>query len=166
MSEAEERMAFSSARIAEVKATIRQQKQIDFPSKNRLCVYVTGSYGRYEATQFSDLDLFFVGRGNEAKEKDKITNVDHSLINASVIKSCRGLNFPEFSGGGEYLTIHYISDMLDDLGGSDDDYKNYFTARMLLLLESKCVHNSRVYDKCINLIIERYFVDYHDHETT
>ena len=29
-----------------------------------LCIYVTGSFGRLEASQYSDLDLFFIHPGN------------------------------------------------------------------------------------------------------
>jgi predicted nucleotidyltransferase len=141
-------------------------KESDFPTKikRNLCVYVTGSYGRMEATNHSDIDLFFMSKGSETHKTSKISIVDKALVDASVIKTCRRLEFPEFSGGGAYLNIHYLKDILSDLGSPLDDYRNYFTARMLLLLESQCITNQRVYEQCINEIIDRYFVDFPDHE--
>jgi predicted nucleotidyltransferase len=34
---------------------------------DKACVYVTGSYGRNETSQFSDLDLFIAGHGTADK---------------------------------------------------------------------------------------------------
>jgi len=47
-----------------------------------------------------------------------------------------------FSNDGEFLRILYLEDMLEQLGGREDDYLNYFTARMLLLLESKPLYKT------------------------
>jgi hypothetical protein len=123
---------------------------------------VTGSYGRLEASEYSDLDLFFVHTGQS--KRDGISRVEKALLDAGVIKIARKLNFPEFSKGGEYLEIHYLEDMLNALGGPDDDYQNYFTARMLLLLESLPLRSEGIYNTIIDEIVNAYFRDYHDHD--
>ena len=126
------------------------------------CIYVTGSYGRFEATQYSDLDLFFL---NSGKLNDrKVSKITKTLIDAEIIKQTRIMNFGEFSNDGQYLEIHHIDDMLDALGCPVDDYQNYFTARMLLLLESYPLHNKDFYDEILKKIISAYFRDYHDHD--
>ena len=134
----------------------------DVPDAPNLCVYITGSYGRLEASQYSDLDLFFIHLGSE--KDDSISNVDKTLIDANVIKICRKLEFPEFTKGGIYLKIHYLDDILDKLGSPEDDAQNFFTARMLLLLESLPITNTSIYEQSIRKVIDSYYRDYNDHE--
>src|ERR1700719_4217632 len=53
--------------------------------------------------------------------------------------------------------------MLASLGGRCDDYSNYFTARMLLILESRPVFDDDNYKKAIDVVIGSYMRDYEDH---
>ena len=129
-----------------------------------LCIYVTGSYGRLEASENSDLDIFFIHQGSSTS--DSIPRISKTLLDAKLIQLARELGFPEFSNDGEYLQVHYIDDILDELGGRKDDFKNHFTARLLLLLESQPLHNGDVYDVVMQRIIDSYYRDYHSHETS
>ena len=124
-----------------------------------LCIYVTGSYARHEASEYSDLDLFFVHESGRP-----ISNIKKTLVDAEIIKLAQSLNFPEFSGDGRYLEIHSLEDILSMLGSPEDDYKNYFTARMLLLLESRYIYNESAYNKIIEKVIDSYYRDHHDHQ--
>jgi hypothetical protein len=150
---------FSSVNLNVLRGHINKIQEL---ARNSLCIYTTGSYGRLEASPNSDLDLFFL----DSDEGKPTSNIDKTLINAEVIKICRAMNLPEFSKDGGYLTIHNIGEILANLGSPLDDYENYFTARMLLLLESKPIFNEELHKKCIEKIIERYFVDFHDHSKT
>jgi hypothetical protein len=78
------------------------------------------------------LDLFFVSDGDDAV--DRTAKI---LIDAELIRMASGMGFPPFSNDAQYLEIHSLNEMLDELGGAEDDFKNFFTARMLLLLESR-----------------------------
>jgi len=151
-----EHTEFSKVRLNVLRKQISKISEL---SQNSLCIYTTGSYGRHEASENSDLDLFFL----DSDENKPTSNIDKILINAEVIKLCRAMHLPEFSKDGGYLEIHNIKDILDNLGSPVDDYKNYFTARMLLLLESKPIYNEHLHEQCIKKIIERYFIDFHDH---
>lgn len=136
----------------------------DLPEVERLpdlCIYATGSYARYEASKFSDIDLFFVHKGNG--EKSKVSRIDELRLFARVIDIGQKLNFPAFSNDGEFLKILYLDDMLEMLGGREDDFHNFFTARMLLLLESTPLVNTDLFDNMIISIIEAYYRDYPDH---
>lgn len=156
----DERRRFSTTRINEFKDEIaRHQDDINIEG---LCIYVTGSYGRQEASRYSDLDLFFLHVGGESK--DALSRIDKSLLDAALIKSSRALEFPEFSRGGEYLDVHYLDDILTHLGSPRDDFKNYFTARMLLILEGSPIWHPDVYKLAVSRIIDSYYRDYHDHE--
>jgi predicted nucleotidyltransferase len=70
----------------------------------KACVYATGSFGRGEASKFSDLDLFIVGRG--AKNSRELSRLTEICVTADLINVTRQLGIPEFSGDGEYL-VHY-----------------------------------------------------------
>ena len=127
-----------------------------------LSIYVTGSYGRLEASAKSDLDLFFVHDNTQAQSQ--VNRLAKILIDAELIKIVRKLSFPDFSHDGHILEIHYLQDMLNTLGGPEDDFKNHFTARLLLLLESRPISNDEAYSRIIEQIVRSYFRDYHDHE--
>lgn len=127
-----------------------------------LCIYVTGSYGRLEASEYSDLDLFFIKKCSS--DQTEMSHIDKTLMVASLIRKCRGMQFPEFSGGGKYLKVHYLEDMKENLGGRSDDYENLFTARLLLLLESSPIYNEPLYEEVVCEIARSYFRDYQDHE--
>ncbi|HKS74817.1 MAG TPA: nucleotidyltransferase domain-containing protein, partial [Terriglobales bacterium] len=139
--------------LCEKVGSIKELSQFD-----NLGIYVTGSYGRLEAHAGSDLDLFFVLGGNG--QLDRITK---TLVDAELIKIARDLGFPPFSNDAQYLEVHSLQEMLDKLGGAEDDFKNLFTARMLLLLESRPIYGENAYRKILISIIDAYFRDFHDH---
>ncbi len=72
------------------------------------------------------------------------------------------LNYPNLTE--QFLKLMHIHDVLNELGSQDDDSKNTFTARMLLLLESKCLVNQDCYNVMVEELIKSYFRDYPEHE--
>jgi predicted nucleotidyltransferase len=136
--------------------------EADVIKQTKLAIYVTGSYGRLEASEFSDLDIFFIAAGS--RDRDGLSHVEKTLLDAAIIRCARGLRFPEFTKGGVYLQVHHIGDVLKVLGTPNDDFENYFTARMLLLLESKPLYNENAYESHVNEIILSYWRDFHEHE--
>jgi hypothetical protein len=124
------------------------------------CIYTTGSYGRLEASEHSDLDLFFLSDMEDAP----FSKISKTLIDADIITSCRKMGLPEFSGDGEYLEIHNIKDIYSELGSRKDDYHNFFSARMLLLLESRAIYNEELYNEMIKKTVDKYYKDFHEHE--
>lgn len=125
-------------------------------------IYVCGSYGRLEASKSSDLDLFFIECPRD--DTPAIGQIDRTLINAAVVVKARELDFPEFSNDGQYLETHSLGSILAELGGRTDDYENFFTARLLLLLESRPVFGADAYWRAVREVIATYYRDYHDHE--
>jgi predicted nucleotidyltransferase len=152
----EVRQQYSTGRLQEV--TKRVALIHELAQQPNLSIYVTGSYGRLEAYEGSDLDLFFVSDDERAVDRTTKT-----LVDAELIKLARGMGFPPFSNDAQYLEIHLLNEMLDKLGGPEDDFKNFFTARMLLLLESRPVYGDKAYGRILTQIIAAYFRDYHDH---
>ena len=154
------RKAWSSDRISEFTQAVSALPEIT--KHTDLCIYVTGSFGRLEASEHSDLDLFFIK--GDAQDHQPMSYIDKTLMDASLIYKCREMAFPEFSGDGEYLEVHYLHDMRENLGGRRDDFENLFTARLLLLLESLPIFNEELYEEVLREITKSYFRDYQNHE--
>lgn len=149
--------AYSRDRIEELRKQVLQIPQL---AKNDagLCIYATGSYARQEASEHSDLDLFFV-----KVLPAPLSRIDKTLIDAALINITRDMRFGEFSGDGQYLEVHDLDKILEQLGSPADDYYNYFTARLLLLLESTPIYADELYKNAIEKIIASYYRDYEDH---
>lgn len=129
---------------------------------DRGCVYLTGSFARGEASLHSDLDLFIVGQTDDEGRR-LLSNLDEICLKAELIKACKQTRFPEFSGDGEWLEHYTVKSLVDALGWPDDDASNTFTARMLLLLESRPLLGNAVYSSALDEVIAKYWVDYADH---
>jgi hypothetical protein len=108
------------------------------------------------------LDLFIVGLGS--REKPTLPRLEEICIKADLIEATRVLDFPEFSGDGEYLVHYTKQELIDTLGKSDDDANNTFTARLLLLLESQPLLGDAIYKGAINDVIAACWRDYADHK--
>ena len=76
------------------------------------------------------------------------------------------MGFPKFSNDSEFLVILDAKDLLHKLGSRTDDLENYFTARMLLLLEGHCLYGDATHGELMKQVVESYFRDYHDHPNT
>lgn len=151
----DERKRFSCEKLEALRK--RVQPLGELRNLPQLCIYATGSFGRQEASRASDLDLFLVHDG------DACPKIATTLIAADLIRACRELELPEFSGDGKYLQVHPLSSIQEQLGSNTDDYQNLFTARLLLLLESAPVSEETLYHRVIEKIIDSYYRDYHDH---
>ena len=159
---ADVRAQHSKQRLDQLRNQIAQLAVLqEFPS---LTIYGVGSYARLEASEHSDLDLFFL-------TSDELSDIDDPRTKSlrlfgEIIEIGRHLDFPKFSNDCEYLQFLSTEDILKNLGNPKDDHQNYFTARMLLLLESHCLHNEECFDKIIRRIVQSYFKDYPDHPET
>jgi hypothetical protein len=69
------------------------------------------------------------------------------------------LGLGPLSNDGQFLKVYSLEDMLKSLGAPQDDSENSFTARMLLLLESKSVWNDDIFEDATKQIVEHYFRD-------
>lgn len=139
----------------------------------KACVYATGSFGRCEASEHSDLDLFIAGKSErmtrddgstEFGQRNLLNHLDEICVQSELIKASRSLGFPEFSGDGRYLDHHSVYEFTSTLGTERDDVANTFTARLLLLLESRPLLEDAVYAEIVKDVIDSYWRDYKDHQ--
>jgi hypothetical protein len=161
----EDRNRYSRDRLGELRARLDKAEHL---IRGKACVYITGSFGRGEASPRSDLDLFIVGGsspgGIGGGERD-LCRLDEICLKADLIRTSQELKLPKFSGDGEYLVHHTVGELTKELGGPLDDAKNTFTARMLLLLESRPLLGEDIYEKVIKDVIASYWRDYQLHST-
>jgi predicted nucleotidyltransferase len=137
--------------------------------RHNACVYMTGSFGRGEASGYSDLDLFILGKAKgklkrEGKRTSRLRRLDEIRLMAELIRVTDELRFPPFSGDGRWLVQHSEDDLIQTLGTQHDDVENTFTARLLLLLESRPLLGIRIYDEVISVVVNTYWRDYDDHK--
>jgi hypothetical protein len=78
----------------------------------------------------------------------------------------RKLKLPDFTGEGRYLECYTGAQLAAAIGSDKDDYLNTFTARLLLLLESRPVMGQSVYDKAVDTVLTAYFRDHADHASS
>ena len=107
-------------------------------SYKKCCVYITGSLARYELDENSDLDLFVVDHFEPDNPESALTFVEQSRIVSSLedIRNDSLFAKRKFSRGGYFLQPLPFSAMVDEIGDPQDDARNLFTARMLLLINS------------------------------
>ena len=65
MGELADRRLYTDRKLDEIRERL---KRADALAATKGCVYVTGSFGRLEACQYSDLDLFIVGKDQYPEE--------------------------------------------------------------------------------------------------
>ncbi len=161
----EKRKAESELRITKLRDRLREKLHGSCSEelKPTLNIYATGSLARREATLNSDLDAFFMLSGRE--DEDPIGRIRDVKIFNAVLDAADEFHFPDFSNDGEYLRFIHIEDVVKHIGGREDDYRNNFTARMLMLLESEWLFNECEFNECKGKIINAYFTDFHDHSS-
>ena len=163
-------LAKRRSETAERTVKLRERlKEAETLTRGKASVFSTGSFGRGEASEYSDLDLFIVGKrdgkpGPSGVEGSLLKRLDEICIKADLIEATRELKIPEFSGDGRYLTHYSVHEFTKSLGTPEDDVTNTFTARVLLLLESRPLLEEEVYREITEEVVSAYWRDYADHK--
>ena len=121
----------------------------------KVAVYLAGSLGRGDMGKLSDLDLFLITTKLECERKW----LEDIEILSFIVQANKYLKYGPFSNDGKYLKVYSLEKMLKALGAPEDDSENLFTARMLLLLEARCVCNHSLFDDVVEEILDHYFRD-------
>lgn len=64
------------------------------------------------------------------------------------------------------MQTHDIEEVLRYLGGPRDDAENYFTLRMLMILESRCVYGDKSYESALRALVSSYYRDFDGNRLT
>lgn len=124
--------------------------------RDKFCVYITGSLARLEIDENSDLDLFVV---DHVTPEDPLSFIETSRVIATLEAIRKASLFRErrYSRGGYFLRPLPFSSMIREIGDPQEDARNLFTARMLLLINSLPMINRPVYDDLRSRSIDAYW---------
>lgn len=138
------------------------QRLADIVGDEPLAIYVTGSFGRLEARfpKGSDLDLFFLYGPRDGRHRARLPQLVWFELAGELIRIARELDFEEFSRDGAFLQAHNVWHIGKQLGSQHEDAENGFTARLLLLLESRHILNEDLYLRFMKDTIGFYYGDY------
>lgn len=151
------RRAFTEQRLKELGDALEKAQGPTIVEKCA-CVYATGSVGRGEMSENSDLDIFII---RDRSLERPLTNLNEIRLKARLIEVARDLKFPEFSDDGEYVKSYDVKeDFIKKLGTRTDDYDNVLTARLLLMLESRSILGAEFYKHAIDELLAVYWRDY------
>lgn len=157
----EKLLVYMESSTSKLKQVREEFESAEFFQDVPITIFSAGSLARGEWGDTSDLDLFVVSESNE-RTKSRIFEIE---LFAELVRINNKLGFPQFSNDGEYLKIYPIDELLAKAGSPKDDSENFFTARMLLILESDCLVNRDIYENYLGLVIDHYFRDEKGKET-
>jgi predicted nucleotidyltransferase len=146
------RKASSQVRLDEARQALANEEI--FQRNPAVCVFAAGSLGRLECGATSDLDVFVTTAGEQ-----KVGRLLEIETFASIVKVNNELRFPELSNDGQFLSVFNVTENEIKVGSPVDDTENWFTTRMLLLLESNFLCNSSAYDSHKQTVLDFYLRD-------
>ena len=148
----QKRRRLSLASSRKLESRLQKERAL---SEASLSIFAAGSLGRLDSGTKSDLDLFVLVDAGPAG----ISRLFEYEIFSTLININRELAFPSFSNDGQFLKLYDVEEMRRVTGTARDDHENLFTARMLLLLESRPICNQRRYQEQLTRIVNNYFRD-------
>lgn len=126
---------------------MRQSALERFGNATEFLIGVNGSYARREATDGSDVDLFFLATGNEASSVGEKQAGFRELLEANL-----NLKLPASRG---VFAEPFPVDKICEIGGQTDDNAT-LTRRMLLLLEGEWVFNELAFHDVRRKLLDEY----------
>jgi predicted nucleotidyltransferase len=120
---------------------------------DRYSIIMTGSYGRFEASNESDLDTFIiVDSQDDVKALNDIAKNLEESVSKIIPKK------PGSTGTFGFGAIVTIDAVLSDIGGVNDNNLS-ITRRMLMLLEGKALINPDKFESYRRQLLEKYIKD-------
>lgn len=143
----------SDEAIAELGRRVREELRDDASLLEKHCLYITGSAARGEMSEHSDLDLFVIRLEGETRR------LDDAPLTTAITRALRRMKKPDPSKDGQFVQPQLARELVKQIGTDRDDFYNHFTARMLLLLESKPLYADGTYDGLIKMVLDRYWTN-------
>ena len=122
-----------------------QDSLSDIGQYTKTCIAVAGSFGRYEASQLSDMDYIIISDNKWEYKKIK------KALNDIVYK--KKLQPPNPMG---VFSRQVPTSELINIAGAKNENLDHLAQRMLLLLESKPIYNIKNYEEIQREILSKY----------
>nr|WP_314623324.1 hypothetical protein [uncultured Noviherbaspirillum sp.] len=146
------RRMLSLERLSAARKAFKTDKTLS--NKPTVSVFAAGSLGRLDSGKKSDLDVFVTSNGESS-----VGRLEEIEIFASILHINENLEYEPPSNDGEFLKVFHVQLNELKVGSSADDKENWFTTRMLMLLESNYLSNYDAYEQHKKAIIDFYFRD-------
>lgn len=118
--------------------------------KDEISVITTGSYGRMEASDESDMDFFIIYKNFQTK--NKVLNISTDILDIIQKKVPKNTGS---SGTFGRNAINTIDELTSTIGGQNDS-NELLTRRMLFLLEGKPIFNDDIFNEYRIELIKKY----------
>ena len=119
-----------------------------------ISIITTGSYGRDEASENSDLDIFILSEKIlDENQKSILSELLTSLIQPILQRHICKDNGSSNTFGTKVITS--ISELSDHVGGISDSNQN-LTRRMLTILEGRSLFNDNLFENLRNILLTKY----------
>lgn len=143
-----ERKHYSESVIQQIRENLSADERLkDF----QLSVIVTGSFGRNEASEVSDMDWFIISSDDlDINIKEEVQAIVRTVVDNFVTKNV--------GSTGTFGGVITKNELLTNFGG-DKETNQEFTRRMLYLLESTWLFNESLYSSLKKSIVEKYIKD-------
>ncbi len=153
------RREHTQALVERLQATLKRElaDRYDELVGDHTCVYATGSCGRGEMGEGSDLDAYAVRVEGEPG--------DSTPIEDAVRAANAAAGLPELDGDGKYLEMVDARLILDRLGAPNDDGEGVFTKRILLMLESRVLVGAPAYERLLDRVLDAYWKNETQHRS-
>ena len=165
-SEIERRRKFSTGILNSLRNDLKDafsEAMLAAEISDKLCIFATGSFGRLEASEGSDLDAFIVGCPSACEDmKEQLHPLDEKIIVGRIVECIRTASLPDPDRDGEFLRFISFHNLVGNIGLPEDEIRNTLTPRLLLLLESKPIVNGGIYEDVLKSVVDLYWRDYED----
>lgn len=118
--------------------------------KNDICIVTTGSFGRAEASEESDMDFFIICNSDD----DRKSILEKSKLIGDIITKYVPKNTGSTGTFGENA-INTIQEITSNIGGLNDS-NQLLTRRMLFILEGACLYNIEKFKEYKGRLIDKY----------
>ncbi|TJV43506.1 MAG: hypothetical protein E5Y02_11000 [Mesorhizobium sp.] len=156
----DDRKDYSIRRLEQLKQALSGAQEI---AGAKACVFASGSFGRLEASDHSDLDPCIVALSNENQES-KLSLLQEIRLKSEIIAAVETLGLQEIDGDGKYIGQFTNHGLVKEIGSPIDDSSNTFTTRLLMLLEAKPIINEDIFCTIKRDIVSAYWVDFDRYE--
>lgn len=141
---------FSASKVAELRGELRQALESS-KYADRITVVATGSYGRQQASEQSDLDYYLLFDANVPASEAIPDEMQHI---ANIVKQTVPHGTGDTGIFGANAVVHF-GEMLENIGGLNDT-NQLMTRRMLFLLEGDWLFNEGKFKEYQSLLLRKY----------
>lgn len=133
---------------ADLLRRINTNLDIKYQDDDRFCVAIAGSFGRLEASELSDADLFIV-------YDDRIGKREAEIIRETAFVEARNLNINAPNPRGVFEEPSHLGTLVSNIGDRYDPIA-HLSQRMLLLMESKPLYNANFFNSTVKKLLTMY----------